>query len=44
MFGRLGDDVAGGVESAPTRTAHDLAEVADGENFGAAPVVFAEGR
>ena len=44
VFGRLGDDVAGGVEAAPARAADDLAEVADGEDLGAAPVVFAEGR
>ena len=42
MLGRLSDDVAGGVESAAASSADDLAEVADGEDFGAAAVVFAE--
>ena len=42
VLGGLGDDVAGGVESTAAGAADDLAEVADGEDLGAAAVVFAE--
>jgi len=42
VLGSLGDDVAGGVESAAAGATDDLAEVADGEDLGTAAVVFAE--
>ena len=42
VLGCLRDDVAGGVETASPCAADDLAEIADGENLGAAAVVLAQ--
>ena len=42
VLGGLGDDVADGVKSPATGATHDLAEIADCQDFGAAAVVFAK--
>src|SRR5688572_22239567 len=42
MLGCLGDDVANVIESAPSRAAADLAEIAHREDLGTTAIVLAE--